>query len=56
MKMLEPMKRWAVTYNGDMVHQTTGQKFNVTLEVFLMFHLIGKPHRLNNYNMIDDMI
>ena len=54
MKMLEPMKRWAVTYNGEMVHQTTGQKFNVTLEVFSMFHLIGKPHRLNI--MIDDMI
>ena len=37
MKMVEPMKKWAVSYNGEMVHQTTGQKFQVTLEVFRIF-------------------
>ena len=38
MKMVEPMKKWTVSYNGEMVHQATGQKFNVCLEVRLSFY------------------
>ena len=33
MKMVEPMKKWKVNYSGEMIHQATGQRYDVTLEV-----------------------
>ena len=46
MKMVEPMKKWKVTYNGEMVHQATGQRYDVNLEVLQLFlhHISRNPH------------
>ena len=45
MKMVEPMKKWKVTYNGEMVHQATGQRYDVNLEVLQLFlhHISRNP-------------
>lgn len=34
-KMIEPMKKWMLHYNGEMIHQSTKQRFKVTLQVEL---------------------
>ena len=32
-KLIEPMKKWSVSYHGEMIHQETKESFNVTLQV-----------------------
>ena len=32
-KMIEPMKKWRVYYEGEMIRQCTNEKLNVKLEV-----------------------
>ena len=32
-KMIEPMKKWRVYYEGEMIKQCTNEKLNVKLEV-----------------------
>ena len=51
MKMVDPMKKWTVSYNGEMVHQATGQKLNVSLEVeFLNFPINDVCISINFYS------
>ena len=33
MDLVEPMKKWRVTYQGEMIHQTTGKVHKVDLNV-----------------------
>ena len=33
MDLVEPMKKWKVTYQGDMVHQASGKVHKVDLNV-----------------------
>ena len=56
-KMIEPMKKWRVYYEGEMIKQCTNEKLNVKLEVsnnlpvvFPEFYLINSLYNKKSFN------
>ena len=47
-KMIEPMKKWRVYYEGEMIKQCTNEKLNVKLEVSNNLSVVFSEFYLNN--------
>ena len=44
LKLIEPMKKWSVSYHGEMIHQDTKEAFKVSLQV------LPKPNKIFTEN------
>ena len=44
MKMVEPMRKWTVFYDGEMIHQSTKERLKVKLQVYLKCLVIKGCH------------
>ena len=49
-KMIEPMKKWRVYYEGEMIKQCTNEKLNVKLEVSNNLSVVFSEFYLMNIN------
>ena len=47
--MIEPMKKWRVYYEGEMIKQCTNEKLNVKLEVSNNLPVVFPEFYLNFY-------